>query len=112
EGVAWRSVSTEVRGAGLRKPTGSRLSIAIMPFANLSGDTAEDYFADGVVDNLTTDLSTPIAGLMVAGRGSAFTYKGKNVEPKQVGLSLGVRYLLEGSVRRTDNQVRVNAQLI
>lgn len=109
---AYRTVTTEFRAPVPPKPTGSRLSIAIMPFANLSGDTAEDYFADGVVDNLTTDLSTHIAGLMVAGRGSAFTYKGKNVDPKQIGLNLGVRYLLEGSVRRTDNQVRVNAQLI
>src|SRR5262245_57361906 len=64
---AYRTITTEFLAPALPKPTGSRLSIAIMPFANLSGDTAEDYFADGMVDNLTTDLSTQIAGLMVAG---------------------------------------------
>jgi TolB-like protein len=84
----------------------------VLPFSNLDGDATEDYFANGIVDNLTTDLSTHVAGLIVAGRGSAFSYKGKPVDPKQVGLSLGVRYLLEGSVRRAGNQVRVNAQLV
>jgi adenylate cyclase len=108
----YRTVTTELLAPPARKPPGARLSIAVLPFTNLNGDAAEDYFADGIVDNLTTDLSTHIAGLMVAGRGSAFSFKAKTFDPRQVGLSLGVRYLLQGSVRRTGDQVRVNAQLI
>jgi adenylate cyclase len=108
----YRKCRVCVRVCDRRKPPGARLSIAVLPFTNLNGDAAEDYFADGIVDNLTTDLSTHIAGLMVAGRGSAFSFKAKTFDPRQVGLSLGVRYLLQGSVRRTGDQVRVNAQLI
>src|SRR5262245_4832926 len=87
----YRAVTNELLAPVSQKPMHSRLSIAVMPFANLSGDRSEDYFADGVVENLTIELSTHIAGLMVAGRGSAFSYKGKNVDAKQVGLNLGVR---------------------
>lgn len=94
------------------KPVASRLSIAVLPFANLSGESTDDYFADGIVDDLTTSLSTHIPGLLVAGRGSAFSYKGKEVDPIQVGAKLGVHYLLLGSVRRVESQVRVNAQLV
>ena len=108
----YRAVTAELLAPAAPKPMASRLSIAVLPFSNHGGDASEDYLANGIVDNLTTDLSTHIAGLIVAGRGSAFSYKGKTVDPKQVGLSLGVRYLLEGSVRRTGNQVRVNAQLV
>ena len=103
------------RGCRLRRRRASRRRHGCRlpgPFTNLNGDAAEDYFADGIVDNLTTDLSTHIAGLMVAGRGSAFSFKAKSFDPRQVGLSLGVRYLLQGSVRRTGDQVRVNTQLI
>ena len=78
---------------------------------NLSSDQEQEYFADGITDDLTTDLSR-IAGSFVIARNTAFTYKGKSVDVKQVGRDLGVRYVLEGSVRRTGEQVRVNVQLI
>jgi len=88
-----------------------RYSIAVLPFANLSNDSQQDYFADGITDGLTTDLSR-IPDAFVIARNSAFTYKGKAIDAKQVGAELGVRYLLEGSVQRSDDQVRVDAQLI
>jgi TolB-like protein len=108
----YRAVTNELLAPATRRPPATQLSIAVLPFTNLNGDAAEDYFADGIVDNLTTDLSTHVAGLMVAGRGSAFNFKAKNLDPRQVGLSLGVRYLLQGNVRRIADQVRVNTQLI
>ena len=89
----------------------AHLSIVVLPFANLSGDPAQDYFADGITENLTTDLSR-IRGSFVIARATAFTYKGKNVAAKSVGAELGVRYVLEGSVQRDGNRVRVNIQLI
>jgi adenylate cyclase len=88
-----------------------RLSIVVLPFSNLSNDPDQEYFADGVTDDLTTDLSR-ISGSFVIARTTAFTYKGKPIDVKQIGRELGVRYVLEGSVRRTGDQVRVNAQLI
>jgi adenylate cyclase len=88
-----------------------RLSIVVLPFANLSNDPEQDYFADGLTEDLTTDLSR-ISGSFVISRNTAFTYKGKPTDAKQVSRDLGVRYVLEGSVRRSANQVRVNAQLI
>jgi adenylate cyclase len=88
-----------------------RLSIVVLPFANLSNDPEQEYFADGITDDLTTDLSR-ISGSFVIARNTAFTYKGKSVDVKQIGSELGVRYVLEGSVRRTGDQVRVNVQLI
>jgi len=88
-----------------------RLSIVVLPFANLSNDPDQEYFADGITDDLTTDLSR-ISGSFVIARNTAFTYKGKQIDAKQIGRELGVRYVLEGSVRRTGDQVRVNAQLI
>jgi adenylate cyclase len=88
-----------------------RLSLVVLPFDNLSGDPDQEYFADGITEDLTTDLSR-LPGSLVIARNSAFTYKGKVVDPKQVGRELGVRYVLEGSVRRIGNDVRVNAQLI
>jgi adenylate cyclase len=88
-----------------------RLSLVVLPFENLSGDPDQEYFADGITEDLTTDLSR-LPGSLVIARNSAFTYKGKVVDPKQVGRELGVRYILEGSVRRIGNEVRVNAQLI
>ena len=88
-----------------------RLSIVILPFKNLSSDSSQDYFADGVTENLTTDLSR-IRNSFVIARNTAFTFKGKAVDAKQIGKELGVRYVLEGSVQRDQNRVRVNAQLI
>jgi TolB-like protein/class 3 adenylate cyclase len=87
------------------------LSIVVLPFANLSGDPAQDYFADGVTENLTTELSR-IRDSFVIARNTAFTYKGRNVDAKEIGKELGVRYVLEGSVQREQNRVRVNAQLV
>jgi adenylate cyclase len=88
-----------------------RLSIVVLPFANLSNDPDQQYFADGITDDLTTDLSR-IADMFVISRNTAFTYQNKRVDAKQIGHELGVRYVLEGSVRRLDNQIQVNAQLI
>jgi adenylate cyclase len=88
-----------------------RLSIVVLPFANLSEDRGQQYFADGVTDDLTTDLSR-IDGMFVISRNSAFTYRDKPVNTKQIGRELGVRYVLEGSVNRSGDRVRVNAQLI
>jgi TolB-like protein len=88
-----------------------RLSIVVLPFANLSNDPEQQYFADGITEDLTTDLSR-IGGSFVIARSTAFTYKGKPIDAKQIGRELGVRYLLEGSVRRSGKQVRVNAQLV
>jgi TolB-like protein/Tfp pilus assembly protein PilF len=87
------------------------LSIVVLPFANLSNDPEQEYFADGITDDLTTDLSR-IAGSFVIARNTAFTYKGKPVEVKQIARDLGVRYVLEGSVRRLGERVQVNVQLI
>ena len=83
--------------------TAPRLSIVVLPFENLSGDKEQDYFADGITDDLTTDLSHLPDSFVIA-RNTAFTYKGKPVDAKQIGRELGVRYLLEGSVRRLERQ--------
>ena len=88
-----------------------RLSIVVLPFANLSGDPAQEYFVDGVTESLTTDLSR-IRGSFVIGRHTAFTYKGQPVNIKQVGRELRVRYVLEGSVQRSGDRLRVNVQLV
>src|ERR1700687_2693324 len=88
-----------------------RLSIVVLPFANLSNDPEQEYFADGITDDLTTDLSH-ISGSFVIARTTAFAYKGKPVDVKQIGHDLGVRYVLEGSVRRLGDRVQVNVQLI
>jgi TolB-like protein/DNA-binding winged helix-turn-helix (wHTH) protein len=87
------------------------LSIVVMPSSNLSNDPDQEYFADSITDDLTTDLSRLVGSFVIA-RSTAFTYKGKAVGAKQIGHELGVRYVLEGSVRRSGNQLRVNAQLI
>jgi adenylate cyclase len=94
-----------------RAAVAPRLSIVVLPFANLSNDPDQQYFADGITEDVTTDLSR-LAGMMVISRNTAFTYQNKRIETKQIGRELGVRYVLEGSVRRADNRVRVNAQLI
>ena len=88
-----------------------RLSIVVLPFANIGGDPEQEYFVDGVTESLTTDLSR-ISGAFVIGRNTAFTFKGKHVDLKQVGRELNVRYVLEGSVQRAGNRMRVNVQLI
>jgi adenylate cyclase len=88
-----------------------RLSIVVLPFANLSNDPQQEYFADGITEDLTTDVAR-IQGSVVIARNTAFTYKGKPVDAKQIGRDLGVRYVLEGSVRRSGNQVRINTQLV
>jgi TolB-like protein len=80
------------------------LSIVVLPFANLSDDPAQDYFADGITESLTTDLSR-IRGSFVIGRHTAFTYKGKSTNLRQIGQELGVRYVLEGSVQRSGNRL-------
>ena len=86
-------------------------SIAVLPFDNKGGDQQQEYFSDGMTDDLITDLSK-VSGLFVIARNSVFTYKGKPVKVQQVAQELGVRYVLEGSVRRAGDQVRINAQLI
>ena len=83
----------------------------VLPFANIGGDPEQDYFVDGVTESLTTDLSR-ISGAFVIGRNTAFTFKGKAVDLKQIGRELNVRYVLEGSVQRGGNRLRVNVQLI
>jgi TolB-like protein len=85
--------------------------MVVLPFANLSDDPGQDYFVDGVTDSLTTDLSR-ISGSFVIGRHTAFTYKGKAIDLKQVGRELNVRYVLEGSVQRSGDRLRVNVQLV
>ena len=89
----------------------THLSIVVLPFTNLSGDPSQDYFADGITENLTTDLSR-IRNSFVIARNTAFTFKGRNIPVKEISKELGVRYVLEGSVQRDGNHVRVNAQLI
>jgi adenylate cyclase len=98
-------------GRSVQPGLAGHLSIVVLPFANLSGDPSQDYFADGVTENLTTELSR-IRDSFVIARNTAFTYKSKSIDAKQIGKDLGVRYVLEGSVQRDQNRVRVNAQLI
>ena len=92
-------------------PLSEKPSIAVLPFQNLSGDLDQEYFADGMVEDIITALSR-IRWLFVIARNSSFTYKGRAVDVKQVGRELGVRYVLEGSVRKAANRVRITAQLI
>jgi len=106
-GVSAATATTSI-GAPLVAP---RLSIVVLPFANLSDDRDQQYFADGITEDLTTDLSR-IADMFVISRNTAFTYRNKPIDTKQIGRELGVRYVLEGSARRSGNQVRVTAQLI
>jgi adenylate cyclase len=104
-----RSVTAAISQTGVHPLP--RLSIVVLPFTNLSNDPEQEYFADGITDDLTTDLSR-IAGSFVIACSTAFTYKGKSVDVKQVVRELGVRYVLEGSVRRSGDRVRLNVQLI
>ena len=86
-------------------------SIAVLPFANMSGDPEQEYFADGMAEDIITALSR-FTSLFVIARNSSFTYKGRAVDVRQVGRELGVRYVLEGSVQRHGNRIRITAQLI
>jgi TolB-like protein len=86
-------------------------SIAVLPFTNLSSDPEQEYFADGMVDDIITALSH-FKALFVIARNSSFTYKGRAVDVKQIGRELGVRYVLEGSVRKATNRVRITGQLV
>ena len=96
-------------GAALSLP--DKPSIAVLPFQNLSSDPEQEFFADGMVEEITTALSR-FKALFVIARNSSFTYKGRAVEVKQVGRDLGVRYVLEGSVRKAANRVRITGQLV
>jgi adenylate cyclase len=112
EAVADLPAASILPAASTSQPRAApRLSIVVLPFANLSDDREQQYFADGITEDLTTDLSR-LANMFVISRNTAFTYRNKPVDTKQIGRELGVRYVLEGSVRRSGNQVRVNAQLI
>jgi adenylate cyclase len=108
-------VATSARGAITRHdadpPLPDKPSIAVLPFQNISGDPEQEYFADGMVEEIITALSR-IRWLFVIARNSSFTYKGRAIDVKQVGRELGVRYVLEGSVRRAGGRVRITAQLI
>src|SRR5262245_10113741 len=86
-------------------------SIAVLPFQNMSGDPDQEYFADGMVEEIITSLSR-IRWLFVIARNSSFAYKGRSVDVKQVGRELGVRYILEGSVRKAGQRLRITGQLI
>src|SRR5215470_11335919 len=110
------------RPEGAANPSGSstpvslpavmpRLSIVVLPFANLSSDPEQQYFADGITEDLTTDLSR-IVGMVVISRTTAFTYRNKPIDIRQIGRELKVRYVLEGSIRRSGDHIRCNAQLI
>ena len=92
-------------------PLPDKPSIAVLPFTNMSNDAEQEYFVDGMTEDLITDISK-VSGLFVIARNSVFTYKGKAVKVRQVAEELGVRYVMEGSVRRVGNQVRINVQLI
>jgi len=104
-----RRISTRRRASP--RPTTLRLSIVVLPFDNMGGDPEQQYFADGITEDLTTDLSR-IADMFVISRNTAFSYRNKPINTKQIGRELNVRYVLEGSVRRAGNRARINAQLI
>lgn len=115
---AWRSAQASAGGRSATRNTtpaeranAARASIVVLPFANLSNDPEQQYFADGIAGNLTTDLSR-IPDMMVISRNTAFTYRNKPIDTKQIGRELGVRYVLEGDVQRSGSQVRVTAKLI
>jgi TolB-like protein len=114
--TAWKYnlFAPQVKVASVKRmafPLPDKPSIAVLPFHNLSDDPSQEYFSDGLTDDLITDLSK-ISQLFVIARNSVFTYKNKSVKINQVAEELGVRYVLEGSVRRVEDQVRINAQLI
>ena len=103
--------ANHVPTSAVERSTPRHLSMVVLPFANIGGDPEQEYFVDGVTESLTTDLSR-ISGSFVIGRNTAFTYKAKPVDLKQIGRELNVRYVLEGSVQRGANRMRVSVQLI
>jgi TolB-like protein/Tfp pilus assembly protein PilF len=105
------SLSSEIPRAAEALPLPSKPSIAVLPFENLSGDRDQDYFADGIVEEIITALSR-MRWMFVIARNSSFTYKGRAVDVKQIGREAGVRYILEGSVRKSGNKVRITGQLV
>jgi TolB-like protein len=106
---------TDAAADAVARPAASPLpnkpSIAVLPFTNMSGDPEQEYFADGIVEEITTALSR-FSSLFVIARNSAFTYKNRPVDVKLAGRELGVRYILEGSVRKAKNRVRITGQHI
>jgi adenylate cyclase len=110
----WRSAPSKEKTASIAKtptPLAERASIAVLPFKNLGGDPEQEYFSDGITNDIITDFSK-FGEILVIASNTVFTYKGKAVKVKEVGRELGVRYILEGSVQRSSNKVRINAQLI
>lgn len=99
------------QGDRLTAKIDSKPSIAVLPFDNMSGDPEQDYFSEGICEDMITDLSQ-VSGLFVVGRNSSFAYKGRSIDLRQIARELGVRYVLEGSVRKSGNRIRINAQLI
>src|SRR3984893_5290850 len=102
---------TENSGTAPGPSSAPRLSIVVLPFANLSGDPEQDYFVDGVTESLTTDLSR-IGGSFVIARNTAFSYKGRAIDVRRVGRELNIRYVLEGSMQRNGSRLRVNVRLV
>jgi adenylate cyclase len=112
EAVAARSASSAPASSSRSQPTAApRLSIVVLPFGNLGNDPEQQYLADGITEDLTTDLSR-IAGMVVISRTTAFTYRNRPIDIRQIGRELKVRYVLEGSIRRSGDRIRCNAQLI
>ena len=109
--TTYRAITREILAPVKPGPTAPRLSVVVLPFSNLTGDAAQDYLGDVITEELTTSLSR-IPHSFVIARSTAFTYKGKAVDVRQIGRDLGVRYILEGSQEQGGNRVRVNAQLI
>ena len=105
------STAGDPAGRRLQRAADAKPSLVVLPFDNLSDDTEQGYLADGITEDLTTELAR-IPGLFVISRNAAFTYKGKAVQPAQIAKELGVRYILEGSIRRAGDDMRINAQLI
>ena len=109
--TTYRTITSEILAPVKPGPTAPRLSVVVLPFSNLTGDAAQDYLGDVITEELTTSLSR-IPHSFVIARSTAFTYKGKAVDVRQIGRDLGVHYILEGSQEQGGNRVRVNAQLI
>ena len=109
--VGSSSAAKQPKSPAAALPLADKPSIAVLPFANMSSDPEQDYFADGMVEEIITALSR-IRWLFVIARNSSFTYKGQSVDVKQVGRELGVHYVLQGSVRKSSNRVRITAQLV
>ncbi|MGN7736361.1 tetratricopeptide repeat protein [Hyphomicrobiales bacterium] len=110
-GHPWRDTPRSWPASAATATNGEGASIAVLPFTNMSGDPEQEYFSDGITEDIITDLSK-VSALSVVARNSSFVYKGRAVDVKQVGRELGVGYVLEGSVRRAGNSVRIAAQLI